>query len=49
MKEYKCDIFICPVFPVVAAHADSNFHELIPAFAYTIYWNVLDMAVGVVP
>lgn len=46
---YKCDIFLCPVFPLVAPLTNDYYHHLIPAFAYTVYWNVLEMPAGVVP
>ena len=46
---YNCDILLCPAFPIVAPLNGSYLPQLLPAFAYTLYWNVLDMPSGVVP
>eukprot|EP00347_Sterkiella_histriomuscorum_P000651 403375021 len=45
---YNCDIFLCPVYPLVAPLKDDYLHELLPANAYAIYWNILEMPNGII-
>lgn len=46
---YNCDLFLSPVFPLVAPLNDYYLHQILPAFAFTVYWNILDMPAGTVP
>jgi len=39
---------LCPAFPIIAPLKDNYMHHLLPAFSYSIYWNVLEMPAGVV-
>lgn len=46
---YNCDIFLCPVFPVVAPPLNCHLSHLLYGYSLTLYWNVLGMPSGTVP
>ncbi|CDW87403.1 UNKNOWN [Stylonychia lemnae] len=47
-QRYNADLILCPVYPTVAPHIDDFGFDYIRGYAYSTYWNALDMPSGVI-
>lgn len=48
-RQYPCDIYLCPVFPIAAPPSNISLLDLLPGYKLCFYWNILGMPAGVVP